>query len=68
MRSGLTKVEKLQFWQGFEPTLILKNPKLLKNDIRRLQDSISGPLACKSEVLPLGYASHLNMYEISEYE
>ena len=32
MRSGLTKVEKLQFWLGFEPTLILKNQKLSKND------------------------------------
>ena len=30
MRSGLTKVEKLQFWQGFEPKLILKNQKLSK--------------------------------------
>ena len=66
MRSGLTKVEKLQFWQGFEPTLILKNQKLSINDMRRLQDSISGPLACKSDTLPLGYASPIKVWEISE--
>ena len=42
---------------GFELTVILKNQKMSKNDICRLQDSISGPLACKSNALPLGYAS-----------
>ena len=66
MRSGLTKVEKLQFWQGFEPTLILKNQKLSKNDNCRLQDSIFGPLACKSSAHPLSYAANLNKLEISE--
>ena len=61
MRSGLTKVEKLQFWLGFEPTLILKNQKLSKNDICRLQDSIFGPLAYKSSTNPLSYAASLSM-------
>ena len=36
IRSGLTKVEKLQFWMGFEPALILKHQKLSKNNICRL--------------------------------
>ena len=66
MRSGLTKVEKLQFWLGFEPTLILKNQKLSKNDICRLQDSIFGPLACKSNAHPLSYEANFNNEEISE--
>ena len=66
MRSGLMKVEKLQFWQGFEPTLILKNQKLSKNDICRLQDSIFGPLACKSSTHPLCYAANLNNANIIE--
>ena len=55
MRGGLKKVEKLQLWSGFEPTLVLKNQKLLKNVIWAGQDSTYGPLACKTNALPLSY-------------